>query len=73
MANLDGHFYGIADASKPTTARPDSGKSVPVDASLLYLPSGRFPSWFGDLLDVEQYIINFAAMVDYTPVGKSDC
>ena len=36
-----------------------------MDAGVFYLPASHIPSWFGDLLDMEQPTFNGAAMVHY--------
>ena len=41
-----------------------------MDASVLYLPASHFPSWFGDLLDMEQPSFNGAAMVHLETSGE---
>ena len=41
-----------------------------MDASVFYLPASHFPSWFGDLLDMEQPSFNGAAMVHFETSGE---
>jgi GTP-binding protein len=41
-----------------------------VDAGVFYLPASHIPSWFGDLLDMEQPSFNGAAMVHHETSGE---
>ena len=65
MADLNGYFDVPANAVEPGATRSNSGQGLSIHAYFLYLFAGNLSGWSGDLLDMEQLVINGTAMVHH--------
>ena len=63
LAGHHGHHHVAADAAEPAAARSHPAADLPVDAADVHVPAGEVPGGPRDLLGLEQYALDRAAVV----------